>query len=89
MTKQLPQKYLDVAKALIPYTADDADSVGQMALIKIDPALPCFLCNQPATDALVTPSPKQFLEGGTAWLTFPICDDCEERQIRSQSAKKA
>lgn len=89
MTKPLPQKYLDVAKALIPYTLKDTDSPGQMMLIAIDPALPCFLCNQPAKDALVTPSPEQFLKGGTAWLTFPICEDCEERQIKSQSAKAA
>lgn len=87
MTKQLPQKYPEVAKALIPYTPDNADSSGQMVLIKVDPALPCFLCNQPATDALVAPSPDKFTEGGTAWLTFPICAECEERQIKGQSAE--
>ena len=88
MVKQLPQKYLDVAKALIPYAPDTTGSPGQMALITLDPALPCFLCNQPATDALVAPSKDKFEGGGTAWLTFPICAECEERQIRSQSAKK-
>jgi hypothetical protein len=86
MADKLLQKYEKVVKALIPSTPDDSDSSGQMALITIDPALPCFLCNQPATDALVTPAPDQFPSSGTPWLTFPICAACEERQVKSQSA---
>lgn len=87
MVSQLPQKYQKVAKTLIPYTPDDAGTPGQMALIAVDPVLPCFLCNQPASAALVTPAPDRFPGAGTAWLTFPICSSCEERQIKSQAAK--
>jgi len=79
----LPQKYQDVAKALIPYTATKTDASGQMALIKIEPALPCFLCSQPAREALIAPTPDRFPSGGQSWITFPICADCEERQIGS------
>ena len=85
MPSNLPQKYQKVAKALIPFTGKTKDTAGQMALISIDPALPCFLCNQPADDALITPSTEHFAGGGTPWLTFPICKDCEERQIKSQT----
>lgn len=87
MVERLPQKYQNVAKALIPYTPESSDAYGQMVLINVDPALPCFLCQQPATEALVAPAPDQFPGSGTAWLTFPICSDCEERQIKSQSEK--
>ena len=87
MTEWLPQKYQDVARALIPYTPD-VESSGQMALITIDPALPCFLCTKPASEALIAPAPEQFHgAAGTSWLTFPICAACEERQVKSQSAK--
>jgi hypothetical protein len=79
----LPQKYQNVAKELIPYTATDTDSTGQMALIKINPALPCFLCNRPAHEALLAPTPDRFPGGGHSWITFPICADCEARQIGS------
>jgi len=87
MTDQLPQKYQSVAKALIPYTSGESESSGHMALISIDPALPCFLCNQPASDALIAPAPDQFPAAGTSWLTFPICSACEERQVKSQETK--
>jgi hypothetical protein len=83
MTDQLPQKYQDVAKALIPYTPNT--SFGQMVLIFVDPALPCFLCGQPAEAALVTPAPDSTPGAGTPWLTFPICPDCEKRQVTRQS----
>ena len=86
MTDRLPQKYQNVAKALIPYTSQ-SESSGQMALISIKPALPCFLCNQPASDALIAPAPDKFPSAGTSWLTFPICSACEERQVKSQEAK--
>ncbi len=86
MTNNLPQKYQEVAKALIPYTPK-SESAAQMALITIDPALPCFLCNQPAMAALITPTLEQFPSGGSPWLTFPICSACEERQVKSQAAE--
>lgn len=81
----LPQKYEDVAKAIIPYIADQAETQ-QMALIKIDPSLPCFLCGKPATLALAAPAP-QYAQGQTVpWLTFPICQKCETAQVQGQSA---
>jgi hypothetical protein len=83
MPRHLPQKYQEVAKALIPYTP--ASSAQQMALITIDPALPCFICNQPATIALTAPAPECAPEGAvTPWLTFPICSACEKRQVKSR-----
>ncbi len=85
MTTSLPKKYQTVARAIIPYTPN-TEAAGQMVLISVDPPLPCFLCNRPAKDALVAPAPERFPGGGTAWLTFPICADCEERQIKSQAA---
>ncbi len=85
MTDNLLQKYQEVAKALIPYTPDPEAS-GQMALIKINPVLPCFLCTQPASAALVAPAPDRFPGAGVPWLTFPICSACEERQVKSQAA---
>jgi len=89
MTNQLPQKYQGVAKALIPYTPEGEEFEGQMALITIDPPLPCFLCNQPASAALAAPAPDRFPGAGTPWLTFPICSACEERQVKSQVAESA
>ncbi len=87
MTERLPQKYQDVAKALIPFTPD-TESSSQMALITIDPALPCFLCTHPASAALIAPAPEQFPgAAGTSWLTFPICAACEERQVKSQTTE--
>ena len=83
----LPEKYKTVAKALIPYTRKKGQASGQMALISIEPALPCFLCGQPARDALVTPSSEHFSGSSRPWLTFPICEECEEPQIKSQSAE--
>jgi hypothetical protein len=80
----LPQKYQDVAKALIPYPFDETESPGQMMLISIDPTLPCFLCSHQASSALTAPAPDKYSGGGTAWLTFPICKDCEKRQIKHQ-----
>jgi hypothetical protein len=85
MTERLPQKYQEVARALIPYTPSGAS--GQMALITVDPALPCFICSRPATIALITPAPDQSPGAGTPWLTFPICSACEERQVKSQSTE--
>ena len=59
MTSRLPQKYQDVAKAIIPYAPIESSS--QMALINVDPALPCFLCGQPAHDALIeTQEPPRY-----------------------------
>ena len=83
MTDRLPQKYQEVAKAIIPYTPSGTSS--QLALITIDPALPCFLCGQPGHNALITPAPDQSPRTGRAWLTFPICSACEKRQIHRQS----
>jgi hypothetical protein len=85
MSSQLPQKYQDVAKAVIPYTPDRSSS--QMAVININPALPCFICNQPAKIALITPAPDYAPGGGTPWLTFPICSACERRQVKKQSGQ--
>lgn len=83
MTEHLPQKYQDVAKALIPFTPDT--STAQMALIKIEPALPCFLCGQPAESALIAPAQEYAYVTGTPWLTFPICPACEKRQVTRQA----
>jgi len=80
MAKALPQRYQEVAKSIIPYTPN-TESTGQMVLITVSPALPCFLCNNPAKSALVAPAPDRFPGAGTAWLTFPICADCEERRL--------
>ncbi len=82
MTNYLPQKYQEAAKALIRYVPNRSD---QIALITIDPALPCFICNQPATMALIAPARDQLPGAANAWLTFPICSACEERQIKTQS----
>lgn len=84
MSKYLPQKYQEVAKTLIPYIP--ADTAHQMALISIEPALPCIVCSRPAKLALIAPAPDYTVEGaGTPWLTFPICRSCEKRQVQSQS----
>lgn len=77
MTTNLPAKYIAVAKELIPYQGEE--TTHQMGLIQIEPALPCVLCNRPATNAIIAPAPEQ-VPG--AWLAFPICDTCEVRQIR-------
>ena len=82
MATNLPQKYQEVAKALIPYIPEKPH---QMALININPALPCFICNRPATLALAAPAPEKISGAGNAWLTFPLCRKCEERQVKSQS----
>lgn len=79
MTTKLPQKYHDVAKALVPY--QNRAKKGQMALIGIEPALPCVLCGQPATEAIIAPALEQ---APGAWLTFPLCEACEERQVKAQ-----
>ncbi len=86
MTKDVLQKYVEIPKSLIPYpeNTDSSGQTGQMALISIAPALPCFLCNQPASAALITPAPEQFSGASMPWLTFPICAACEERQVKSQ-----
>ena len=83
MTSRLPQKYQDVAKAIIPYAPIESSS--QMALINVDPALPCFLCGQPTRTALIAPAPDQAPGTGRAWLTFPICPACEKRQVHRQA----
>jgi hypothetical protein len=77
------QKYQEVEKALTFYGAEY--NQGQMALISIDPALPCFLCGEPAIAALIAPARAYESDSGTPWLIFPICPDCEERQVTSQS----
>lgn len=82
MTSYLPQKYQDVARELIPYKSKKPT---QLALIHIDPALPCILCSNPATNAIIVPAPEQT---AGAWLTFPICDICEERQIKTEAAQR-
>jgi hypothetical protein len=84
MANYLLQKYHEVAQALIPYR----EAQGQMALIAINPSLPCFLCGQPAALALIAPAPDYTApEGGTPWLTFPLCAACEERQVKSQAGE--
>jgi hypothetical protein len=57
MANYLLQKYQEVAKTLVPY---NAEAQGQMALININPTLPCFLCGQPAALALIAPAPECF-----------------------------
>jgi hypothetical protein len=81
MANNLPQKYQEVAKALIPYGPQAEETIGQMALMTIDPALPCFICGLPATIALIAPAKDYELDHRKPWLTFPICSACEERQI--------
>ncbi len=85
MSSKLPQKYQEVVKAIIPFTPEQSSS--QMALIGVDPALPCFLCGQPARAALIAPAPQYTSGIATAWLTFPICSGCERRQVQRQSAE--
>jgi hypothetical protein len=80
MTSKLPQKYQEVAKSIVPY--ESRKKPGQMGLINIDPALPCVLCGRPATEAIIAPAPEQ-MPG--AWLSFPICSACEERQVKAQA----
>jgi hypothetical protein len=82
MASYLPQKYQEVPKELISYIPEKTD---QVALITIEPALPCFICSQPATMALITPAPDHTTSTATAWLTFPICEACEKRQVERQS----
>jgi hypothetical protein len=84
MPENIPQKYREVAKAIIPYVPDTSH---QMALITVDPALPCFICGQPAQSALIAPAPGHSAGAGPAWLTFPICLDCEKRQVQHQSGQ--
>lgn len=88
MANTLLQKYREVAKALVPYIPDEADSSGQMALITISPALPCFLCGQPAATALIAPAREYKVSANTPWLTFPLCPACQERQVPGQSAEE-
>ncbi len=78
MPTNLPQIYQEVAREVIPYKSRQAH--GKMALIAINPALPCVLCSGPATNAIIAPAPEQ---APGAWLTFPICNSCEERQVRN------
>lgn len=86
MTTKLPQKYQEVAKALIPYVP--TDTAHKMAVVSLEPALPCIICNQPATMALITPAPDYAPEGaGTPWLTFPVCRSCETRQVKGQTSE--
>ena len=80
MTTNLPQKYHEVAKSLVPYKS--RKKRGQMALISIKPALPCVLCGRPASEAIIAPAREQ---APGAWLTFPICEACEERQVKAQA----
>ncbi|MCG3207015.1 MAG: hypothetical protein FOGNACKC_00615 [Anaerolineae bacterium] len=82
MTSYLPQKYQEVARELIPYRGKKTT---KLALIQIGPTLPCILCNNPATNAIIAPAPEQ---APGAWLTFPICDTCEERQIKTEAAQR-
>lgn len=82
MTTQLPQKYQEVARAIVPYVSDDTSQ--QMMLIQVNPELPCFICGQPSDEALIAPAPGHSAGAGPAWLTFPICSSCEERQVDSQ-----
>ncbi len=83
MTTHLPQKYQEMAKELMPYKPGTSE---QIALITIDPTLPCFLCDQPATKALIAPARDHLPSTAMAmaWLTFPICDSCEKRQVKTR-----
>ena len=85
MAEYLIQKYQEIPKALIPYVPR-SDASQQMALITIEPALPCFLCGQPAMMALIAPAPDYASGNQVPWLTFPICEACEERQVKAQAA---
>ncbi len=87
MTTKLPQKYQNVATAIIPYVPENTSH--QMMLITVDPELPCFICGQPANEALITPAAGHSAGAGPAWLTFPICLSCEERQVGSQVTSAA
>jgi hypothetical protein len=80
MPTNLPQKYVAVAKDVIPYQPEEPHKVG---LITFEPALPCVICQHPATTAIIAPAPDKT---PGAWLSFPICPACEERQIRSHMA---
>ena len=82
----LPKKYKDVAKAIIPYVPENTESQ-QMALINIEPSLPCFLCGNPANMALAAPAPEYAHGSAVPWLTFPICRRCETAQVQSQSGE--
>ncbi|GAB4433369.1 MAG: hypothetical protein Kow0031_14950 [Anaerolineae bacterium] len=79
MTTKLPQKYQEVARALVPY--QNRARKGQMALIGIEPPLPCTLCGHPASEAIIAPALDQ---APGAWLTFPLCGSCVERQVKAQ-----
>jgi len=82
MTTNLPQKYQEVAREVIPYPGPPAQQLG---LISLNPALPCILCSSPATSAIIVPAPEQ---APGAWLAFPICSLCEERQIKTVAAQR-
>lgn len=84
----LPQKYEEVAKSLIPYVSEQTET-HQMALISVEPALPCFLCGRPATKALAAPAKHVQHQTVSPWLTFPICPNCEATQIGSQPGHAA
>jgi hypothetical protein len=84
MSEMLPQKYDEIVRALTPYVSEQTGS-GQMALISIEPALPCFICGEPANEALIAPAREYELGSSQPWLTFPICPTCEERQVRGQA----
>jgi hypothetical protein len=83
MTSLLPQKYQEIAREIIPFSGKKPQQLG---VITIDPALPCFLCTNPATNAIIVPAPEQT---PGAWLAFPICDTCEERQIKHVAANRS
>ncbi len=86
MTTLLPQIYREMAKELIPFTPDQSDKIG---MITIDPPLPCFICNQPAGKALIAPAKEHSpAADAMAWLTFPICSNCEKRQVKRASPDK-
>lgn len=75
MNAYLPQKYQEAVRALIPYTPAQSD---QILLLGISPALPCFICGQPASNGLAVPDSER----RAGWQLFPICAICEERQIK-------
>jgi hypothetical protein len=83
MSNMLPQKHEEMVRALTPYVSEQTAS-GQMALITIEPALPCFICGEPATEALIAPAREYEVDHRLPWLTFPICPACEERQVWGQ-----
>jgi hypothetical protein len=80
MNTLLPQKYQQVAKAIVPYQTRKSSQ--QLGFINIEPALPCVLCGSPATEAIIAPAPDQ---APGSWLTFPVCSACEERQVFTES----